>query len=78
MISGNVLLVLSFDIQCYWKNIQPLFYKEAFCTTLDIYSLSWSHLAWHKILSVQWKYFLIVKSLSGWLPWQRNFTLGTL
>lgn len=77
MISGNVLLVLPFDIQCYWKIYQQLFYKVAFCTTLDINSLSWLHLAWHRILSIQWKYFLIVKLLSGWLMWQSSFTLGT-
>ena len=41
MRSGNVLLVLSFDIQCYWKKYWSLFYKVAFCITWDIYSSSW-------------------------------------
>lgn len=66
MISGNVLLVLSFDIQCHWKKKYRLpFYKVAFGITLDIYSSSWLHLVWQKILPIQWKHFLMVKLLSG-------------
>ena len=32
MISGNVLFMLTFDIQCYWKKKKTpmLFYKVAF------------------------------------------------
>ena len=57
MISGIVLLMLSFDIHCNCKKTQLPFYKVAFCITLDIYHSSWLHLAWQKFLPIQWKHF---------------------
>lgn len=66
LISGNVPLVLSFDIQYYrGKTYQPPFYKVTFYITLDIYQLIMVAPGLAKDFPYTVETFLVVKLLTG-------------